>query len=56
MLTRDIKKDEIITYDAVDLPDSLLLELRKIQDKIFPVKEVVKHMENAKEPATVCRR
>jgi len=35
VLTRDIKKDEIITYDAVDLPDSLLLELRKIQDKIF---------------------
>ncbi len=34
VLTKDIKKDEIITYDAVEIiNDTVLLNLRKIQDR-----------------------
>ena len=32
----DVKRDEIITYDMVDLPeDSVLLQLRRIQDMLY---------------------
>jgi len=37
ILKRDIKKDQTIKYDDIDFSrDSLLLELRKLQDKSFP--------------------
>lgn len=31
----DVEKDQIITYDMVELGDSLLLQLRKLQDQII---------------------
>ncbi|MCR4402347.1 MAG: NAD(P)-dependent oxidoreductase [Firmicutes bacterium] len=34
-LVRDVRKDEIITYDSVELVDSTLLQLRRIQDGIL---------------------
>jgi len=35
MVVRDIAKDEIITYDSVELVDSTLVRLRRIQDEIL---------------------
>ena len=36
VLNKDIKKDEVITYDTVELVnDTVLLNLRKIQDSLF---------------------
>jgi predicted homoserine dehydrogenase-like protein len=36
VLTRDVEKDEIITYDMVKLPeDSLLLQLRRMQEQLL---------------------
>lgn len=34
-LKRDIAIDEVITYDMVDLPESVLLQLRRIQDTLM---------------------
>ena len=31
-VARDIAEDEMITYDDVELPDSVALELRRAQD------------------------
>lgn len=37
-LVCDVKRDQIITYDMVELNnDSVLLQLRRIQDQLFPV-------------------
>jgi predicted homoserine dehydrogenase-like protein len=37
VLKKDLKKDEYITYDMVDIVnDTVLLDLRKIQDKTIP--------------------
>jgi len=36
ILKKDIKKDEVITYDMVEfINDTVLLNLRKIQDKLY---------------------
>lgn len=35
VLKQDVKKGEIITYDMVELKDTILLQLRKLQDKMF---------------------
>jgi predicted homoserine dehydrogenase-like protein len=32
---KDIKKDEFITYDIVDLKETLLLDFRRKQDQLF---------------------
>ena len=32
VLSRDLKEDEMITYDDVELPESTALELRQAQD------------------------
>ena len=37
VLTRDIPEDGTITFDAVELPDTELLELRKMQNEIVAV-------------------
>lgn len=34
---RDIAKDEILTYDDVELPDGLVQRLRAKQDELFPI-------------------